>query len=348
MAFTKEEKITLYKKKVFETFEHLSNMCLEYHEAMKKDPEDYDLRRELYNEFSELFIDVAVYKDEIKAPKWKEYENLKDIMIAMTILRNNELGLPMELYNDMQKFMKDNQYRKETNMELIEYKKKLANLVTLMTDFKNTSAGRDPKNFIDIIAHTVDIESSMKSDLKKLLDKGMKDNNFEINLLTIYGSALNECIKIMEVCGSKIMYTAEVCLPVVEQLLEILEDYTIDNYTAQRRATSRKIISEKVDTLILSAADLERDDSCGRYNMIEKLMDLLEYTNRDLEVEVSNPQSHLYIKKLKKLQYYVQSAIDFFVRTNIMYPINKNEFCSRALQVVVDMRPIVRKSFNIN
>ena len=103
-----KEAFNVLKEKVFEELNWLSSMCDEYHKAMREDPEDYDLRRELYNEFDQIFIDIAVYSDEYNLPKWKDYETLKKSIAFKIFLRNNEIDLPSEISKQIKEFIKNN------------------------------------------------------------------------------------------------------------------------------------------------------------------------------------------------------------------------------------------------
>ena len=137
------------------------------------------------------------------------------------------------------------------------------------------------------------------------------------------------------------------CKPIIDQCLEILEDYTISNEEARRRYMARKSINSHIADLILITKDVKKDDICSRYAVIDKLMEILEYVQRELIEQKDNNQSHIYIKTLKDLDYNILHALDFFLRANIIFQIDEWDYFNQAMSLVIKLRSIIERRLSI-
>ena len=231
-------------------------------------------------------------------------------------------------------------------MELIEYKKEFSHLVFKMKKHRRITAYRKERYITDILDMLIMLESSMKADLNETcIEQYENDISFKLNLISICRSALKDCIKIIEVAKSEVTHVIAICIPIVTPCLEILEDYTTDNATAQRRNASRNIIHNKILSII--AKETSEDSISDKYNIIEKLIDILEYVDRDLNIEEDIHQSHIFIRNLTNLKYQLEAAIDFFMKANST-SVDIKKYKARAYEILMNLDSIVGRSINIS
>lgn len=229
-------------------------------------------------------------------------------------------------------------------MELIEYKKSLkiiSNNISCL-EFSHIS---DKDTITDIFAKIVNVRYKIEIDVGKNISE--PNNGDTCVLLTMIMVSLEECVRVIERAHDKATMLIYTCKPIVDQCLEILEDYTISNEEARRRYMARKAINSHITDLILIAKDVKKDDICSRYAVIDKLMEILEYVQREIGEQKNNDQSHIYIKTLKDLDCNILHALDFFLRANIMFRIEELDYFNQAMSLVIKLRSIFERRLSI-
>ena len=229
-------------------------------------------------------------------------------------------------------------------MELIEYKK---NLKTISNNISCLEFCRkkDKDTIVNIFAKIVNIRYKIESDVNKNFSD--PENGDSCVLLTMIMVSLDECVKVTEHAHDKVTMLIYTCKPIVDQCLEILEDYTISNEVARKRYMARKSISSHITDLILITKDVKKDDICSRYNVIDKLMEILEFVQREFSEEREHDQSHVYIKTLRDLEYNILHALDFFLRANIMFQIDELNYYTQAMSLVIKLRSITERRLSV-
>lgn len=229
-------------------------------------------------------------------------------------------------------------------MELIEYKKSLKVISDHISCLENCKS-KDTNIMIDIFAKIVDVESKIKADVNKSFPE--PKNGGACVLLTMIRVSLKECIRVLEGAHDRATILIYTCKPIINQCLEILEDYTISNETARKRYMARKAINSHITDLILITKDVQKDDICSRYAVIDKLMMILEYVEREFDSEKDNDQQHVYINTLKTLSYDIIHALDFFLRANVMFQISDLDYFSQAMSLVIKLRSDIERRLSV-
>lgn len=229
-------------------------------------------------------------------------------------------------------------------MELIEYKKSLK-IISNNISCLEFSRIKDDDTLTNTFAKIINIKYKIEIDVGKNISE--PKNGDTCVLLTMIMVSLEECVRVVEHAHDKITMLIYTCKPIIDQCLEILEDYTISNEEARRRYIARKAINSHITDLILITKDVKKDDICSRYSVINKLMEILEYVQRELNEQKDNNQSHVYIKTLKDLDYNILHALDFFLRANIMFQIEELEYYTQAMSLVIKLRSIIERRLSI-
>lgn len=229
-------------------------------------------------------------------------------------------------------------------MELIEYKKTLKAISNEISCLEFCKV-KDKDMIIDIFAKFVDIESKIKADVNKNFSE--PKNGDTCVLLTMIRVSLKECVRVTKDAHDKAMIIIYTCKPIIDQCLEILEDYTISNKDAKRRYMARKAMNSHITDAILITKDVQKNDICSRYAVIEKLLVILEYVERELETERDNDQTHVYIKTLKNLDCDIIHALDFFLTASITFQIDDHEYYSQAMSLVIKLKSDIERRLSI-
>lgn len=229
-------------------------------------------------------------------------------------------------------------------MELIEYKKSLKIISNNISCFE-FSRIKDEDTLTNTFAKIINVRYKIEIDVGKNMSE--PKNGDTCVLLTMIMVSLEECVRVIEHAHDKITMLICTCKPIIDQCLEILEDYTISNEEARRRYIARKAINSHITDLILITKDVKKDDICSRYAVIDKLMEILEYVQREIGEQKNNDQSHIYIKTLKDLDYNILHALDFFLRANIMFMIEELDYFNQAMSLVIKLRSIFERRLSI-
>lgn len=229
-------------------------------------------------------------------------------------------------------------------MELIEYKKSLK-IISNNISCLEFSRIKEEDMITDIFAKIINTRYKIEIDVSKNIS-GPKNGDVCV-LLEMIMVSFEECVRVIEHAHDKITMLIYTCKPIIDQCLEILEDYTISNEEARRRYMARKSINSHIADLILITKDVKKDDICSRYAVIDKLMEILEYVQRELIEQKDNNQSHIYIKTLKDLDYNILHALDFFLRANIIFQIDEWDYFNQAMSLVIKLRSIIERRLSI-